>query len=73
MHSLEHQKRRLRTPEAATYCGSTKSTLEKLRVTGGGPTFIKMGRTVVYDTEDLDAWLVSRRHRSTSEAGDAAA
>jgi predicted DNA-binding transcriptional regulator AlpA len=57
----------LRTPEAALYCGSSPSTFEKRRLTGGGPRFIKMGRRVVYDPTDLDAWLASNRRASTSE------
>ena len=63
---------RFRTSDAAAYCGCSKSTLEKLRCTGGGPAFIKLGRTVVYDTADLDAWLASRRRLSTSDPGEAA-
>ncbi|MAL79118.1 MAG: excisionase [Sneathiella sp.] len=59
--------RRLRTRDAACYCGSTKSTFEKLRLVGDGPTYAKIGRVVVYDVEDLDAWLDSKKHRSTSE------
>ena len=39
----------LRTEGAAHYVGLTVSTLEKLRLTGGGPEYIKLGRTVVYD------------------------
>jgi predicted DNA-binding transcriptional regulator AlpA len=65
MSDLLH--RRLRTPAAADYLGYTESTLEKKRVTGDGPPFIRLGRTVVYDTRDLDAWLASRRARSTSD------
>lgn len=57
-----------RTPEAAAYCGSSKSTLEKLRLTGGGPKFLKLGRRVVYDPDDLDAWLASKKRLSTSGA-----
>lgn len=55
------------TPDAAEYCRSGQSTFEKLRLTGGGPVFIKLGRKVVYRRSDLDAWLNSRRRRSTSE------
>jgi predicted DNA-binding transcriptional regulator AlpA len=55
------------TPEAAEYVHSGQSTLEKKRLTGGGPTFIKLGRKVVYRRSDLDAWLNARRRRSTSE------
>jgi len=59
--------RRLRTPKAAEYLGCAKSTLEKKRVTGGGPPFIKLSRgVVVYDTRELDAWMAQRRATSTS-------
>ena len=59
---------KLRTPTAAAYCGSTESTFNKLRLTGGGPVYITIGRTVVYDPDDLDAWLASNRRKSTSVA-----
>ena len=58
---------RLRTPAAATYCGSTKSTLEKYRLTGLGPAYSKLGRVVVYDIADLNTWLESKKRYSTSE------
>ena len=47
-----------------------KSTLAKLRVLGGGPTFRKFGNRVLYDPTDLDAWAeakLSKRVTSTSE------
>lgn len=59
--------RYLRTKEAADYCGSSASTFEKLRLTGGGPIYSKIGRRVVYGLADLDAWLSASRRRSTSE------
>ena len=65
MNDLAH--RRLRTPAAADYLGYAESTLEKKRLTGDGPPFIKLGRLIVYDTRDLDSWLAERRARSTSE------
>lgn len=61
--------RTLSTPDAATYCGSSASTFEKLRVFGGGPAYLKIGRRVVYALEDLDAWLATKRRSSTSDAG----
>jgi len=59
--------RRLRTPAAADYLGYSESTLEKKRISGDGPPFIRLGRAIVYDTRDLDAWLASRRTTSTTE------
>jgi len=58
----------LRTPAAAGYVGLAASTLEKLRVAGGGPIFHKLGRkVVVYDTNDLDVW--PGRRKSTADDG----
>jgi predicted DNA-binding transcriptional regulator AlpA len=52
----------LRTPRAAEYVGLSPSTLEKKRLSGGGPTFIRLGgRAVGYDVRDLDAWLDIQR------------
>jgi predicted DNA-binding transcriptional regulator AlpA len=69
MHSVEHRK--INAPEAAQYLGISASTLSKLRVTGGGPKFHKLGRRVVYDTRELDGWFSARQRRSTSDTGDA--
>ncbi len=60
-------RRMMRTAEAADYCGSSTSTFEKLRLSGGGPIYSKIGRRVVYRVEDLDAWLAATRRRSTSD------
>jgi predicted DNA-binding transcriptional regulator AlpA len=50
-----------------------ESTLEKLRLTGDGPRYSKLGkRTVVYDEGDLDEYAAARRRRSTSDPGDGA-
>ena len=55
------------TKEAAAYLGRSASNLEKFRVFGGGPKFIKAGRLILYRKEDLDAWLNDRVYSSTSE------
>jgi len=60
---------RLRTENAAYYCGLSKSTLDKYRLTGEGPIFLKIGRSIAYDTQDLDTWLKSKRRTSTSDVG----
>jgi predicted DNA-binding transcriptional regulator AlpA len=58
---------KFRTSEAAIYCGLSMSTLNKLRMFGGGPIYLKLGRSVVYDQDDLDAWLDSKKRQSTSD------
>jgi predicted DNA-binding transcriptional regulator AlpA len=57
---LNHRKM-LNADEAAFYCGSSASTFAKLRLYGGGPSFVKIGRRVVYDPSDLDRWLDAHR------------
>lgn len=59
---------RLTTAEAAKYVGLSPSTLAKLRVFGGGPSYYKLSRRVVYDTRSLDFYLQSRMRKSTSDA-----
>ncbi len=56
----------VRTRQAARYLSLSHRTLEKLRVTGGGPDYFKMGRAVSYAISDLDAWLAKNRRSSTS-------
>jgi predicted DNA-binding transcriptional regulator AlpA len=69
MADLPLSRRKLRTPEAASYCGLSARTLEKYRVSGGGPPYYKLSaHAVVYDLADLDAWLAARRCTSTSDA-----
>lgn len=68
LDTVSNQRRMLRTEDAANYTGLSASTLNKLRLTGGGPEYIKVGKSVVYDPADLDTWLSSKRRRSTSVA-----
>lgn len=59
----------LNTREAAKYVRLSTATLERLRVRGGGPTYLNpVPDRVLYAIEDLDAWMLSRRRTSTSEA-----
>ena len=64
-----HPRPKLKTGRAAAYTGLAKSTLEKLRVSGEGCPFIRIGRAVLYDPDDLDIWLVAHRRKSTSDHG----
>lgn len=58
---------RMHTPEAAAYLGISASTLSKRRVFGDGPSYHKLGKRVVYQRSDLDAWLAKNKYASTSE------
>lgn len=59
----------LSTPQAAELLGLSPRTIEKWRVTGGGPVFHKFGSRVLYSQEDLERWAEGRRRRSTSDPG----
>lgn len=67
--SPTNDRRMLRVTEAATYLALSVSFLNKLRCSGGGPVFRKIGRAVLYDPADLEAWLSDRRRVSTSDDG----
>lgn len=60
----------LTTIEAAKYLRLSPRTLERLRVQGDGPRFMKAGRglraRVLYTPSDLHDWI-SRTYGSTSE------
>jgi len=62
----------LRQKDAAEYIALKESTLEKLRCSGGGPRFVKLGaRAIGYDIADLDLWIEERKRGSTSDTGRA--
>ncbi len=64
------QPRVLRTPDAAQYLGLTASTLEKMRLSGNGPPFVRLGaRAVGYTIGDLDSFIDAGRRKSTSDRG----
>jgi predicted DNA-binding transcriptional regulator AlpA len=58
----------LTATEAAKVLGLASSTLAKLRLSGTGPVYCKLGRRVVYRREDLTSWLESHVARNTSDA-----
>ena len=57
--------------EGAAFTKLSERTLEKLRVTGGGPADRKIGKRVIYHVDDLIAWVEARRRTSTSDKGAA--
>ncbi|MET4727935.1 excisionase family DNA binding protein [Lysobacter enzymogenes] len=50
---------RLRVREAAKYLGLGVSTLDKMRMEGRGPRYLKVGNRVFYREADLTAYLDS--------------
>lgn len=53
--------------QAAQLVGLSARTLERFRIQGAGPRFLKLGRRVFYSQTDLLAWLDSRRCERTSD------
>jgi predicted DNA-binding transcriptional regulator AlpA len=55
--------------EVAEILGISPRTLERKRVAGDGPPYVKLGRSVRYVEADLIQWVEDRRRNSTSEQG----
>ena len=64
-------RRNLTTQEAADYLRLSPRSLERYRVEGTGPQYLKAGpgkrARVFYRIDDLDAWLEGTLFTSTSE------
>lgn len=64
---------KMRNPEAAKHLGVAPSTLKLSRHTGilamvDAPRFIKIGRCVLYEKDELDNWLGQfKTYNNTSE------
>ena len=59
--------RKLCVQEAAHFLGLSVSTLNKMRLNGTGPRYLKLGRRVLYDMRDLEEWAASRARSHTSQ------
>lgn len=55
--------------EAARWAKVSESFLNKARLTGGGPKFVRLGRAIRYRVEDLESWAAEGAAGSTSEYG----
>lgn len=53
--------------EVAEYLHKSEAFLERARVEGGGPPYVKVGRAVRYRADDLQAWLGGNARQSTAE------
>lgn len=57
----------LTTDQAAETLGLKRTTLEAWRCRGGGPRFVKLGRSVRYRQADLESFIESRTRSNTHE------
>lgn len=59
-----------RPPQAAEILGVSVGYLAKMRVTGRGPKFLRLGggRSIRYTAHSLREWALAHQYRSTSEA-----
>jgi predicted DNA-binding transcriptional regulator AlpA len=57
------------TPALAKILRTSESYLNKLRCSGAGPRFIRLGRRVRYRLSDVEAFLASNACLSTSDEG----
>jgi excisionase family DNA binding protein len=53
--------------EAARVLRLSERTLERLRLQGGGPSYVKCGRSVRYRIDDIERWIAQRVVSNTSE------
>ena len=54
--------------ETAEVVRMSVRTLERRRLDGTGPKFVKLGGRVLYRPEDVSAWADARTFASTAEA-----
>ncbi len=66
------RRRLLSEQDVAVQYGVNIRWLQKARVSGGGPPFVKIGARVFYRVLDVERFIASRVRGSTSDQGDAA-
>jgi predicted DNA-binding transcriptional regulator AlpA len=67
MRALDVVTPKLNVREAASFLGMSKSWLDKKRLDGRGPTYLKIGSRVLYDLADLQIYAEASKRRHTSE------
>jgi hypothetical protein len=53
--------------ETAKHLRCSERKLERHRLVGDGPPFVKIGAAIRYPLSELEKWLAEHMHRSTSE------
>jgi predicted DNA-binding transcriptional regulator AlpA len=54
--------------ETAAVTGLAVSTLNKWRLEGRGPKFVKLGKRVLYRDEDIESFITAGIRASTSQS-----
>lgn len=57
----------LNTKELAKHIKTSPRTLERWRTEGQGPKYYKLGRKVIYKSDDVIAYLESNKYSHTSQ------
>ncbi|WP_417491840.1 helix-turn-helix transcriptional regulator [Maricaulis sp.] len=60
----------LGTSAAALRMGMSTSMMQRLRNEGIGPNFLRNGKRILYDIDDLDAWAQSRKRSAQLDRAD---
>lgn len=63
---MPDQERLLMTSEAAEIVQLSQAHLEKLRIYGRGPRFVRLGRAIRYRRADLENWIEAGLFGATS-------
>jgi hypothetical protein len=66
----QHGERWYTPKQAAKHYKIGFSTLAKLRLSGDGPPYVKIGVKVLYSGPEFDAWLASKLRTSTSQSAE---
>jgi excisionase family DNA binding protein len=67
-HGKDEQELLLTTQQVSELVGLSKDTLNRLRLKGGGPPFVHMGRAVRYKLSEVYAWMENQKsYTSTSD------
>ena len=53
--------------QASEMLALSERTLERFRISGIGPKFVRMGKSIRYRLGDVEAWIERRTVGSTSE------
>ena len=52
--------------------GVSERSIERYRMEGTGPCYLKLNGRVVYNLADIEAWELTRKRHSTSQSGESA-